>query len=115
MVNDSNAERVPHLIDPKPRITQAVMLEYEQLQANLELLNERHKRATAGLLKLLRDPEVVIEDGPMEIIIEMSESRRPKWKEIFVEEHGKRAAQDVIDNTEPTKSYKPVVRVKATI
>lgn len=113
---DSMAKSVDRLSHAaNARVTQRMMLNFLELEANFEVLKMRYEQESDRLLHMVLNPTTTQEDGEFELVDLIRESTRPKWKEEFIAVAGKEMAEIVKNRTEPTISHKPVVQVKATI
>ena len=99
----------------KPRLSQQMIRDYQQLQANFELLEARFKDSKEHMIELLKDVELVQESGPLCMELNEIETHRPKWKEEFVAVAGEDAAKEVIKQTSVTIINKLTVKVRPSL
>lgn len=79
-----------------------------QVRARIKKLADLEKELAKNALDHLKQYGTLKQDE-WSAAINVTETRRPKWKEEFIEECGQEAADDVLSNTKATKSEKVIL------
>ena len=79
-----------------------------QVRARIKKLGELEKELANEALGHLKKYGTLKKDE-WSAAINVTETRRPKWKEEFIAECGQEAADDILANTEPTKCEKVIL------